>query len=66
MSAIRFGTTVKGGLPHLSFIFRKPEPLGTEFNNVTCYVTGALIVILIQSRKEGMKKSQYHMNLGAR
>ena len=32
MSAIRFWTTSKGNLPHLSFILRKPEPLGTEFN----------------------------------
>ena len=29
MSAIRFRTTAKGSLPHLSYIFRKPEPLGT-------------------------------------
>ena len=31
MSEIRFRTTEKGNLPHLSYIFRKPEPLGTEF-----------------------------------
>ena len=43
MSAIRFWTTVKGNLPHLSFIFHKPEPLGTEFKKIvflshgTCY-----------------------------
>ena len=30
MSAIRFWTTAKGNLPHLSYIFRKPDPLGTE------------------------------------
>ena len=29
MSAIRFWNTVKGDLPHLSYIFCKPEPLGT-------------------------------------
>ena len=29
MSAIRFRTTAKGNLPHLSYIFRKPDPLGT-------------------------------------
>ena len=28
MSAIRFQTAVKGNLTHLSYIFRKPEPLG--------------------------------------
>ena len=34
MSAIRFRTTAKGNLPHLSYIFRKLEPLSTEFNTV--------------------------------
>ena len=34
MSAIRFRTTAKGNLPHLSYIFRKPEPLGTEFKTI--------------------------------
>jgi hypothetical protein len=31
MSAYRPRTTQSGGLPHLSFTGRKPEPLGTEF-----------------------------------
>ena len=34
MSAIRFRTTAKGNLTHLSYIFRKPETLGTEFKTV--------------------------------
>ena len=34
MSAIKFCTTPKGDLPHLSYIFLNPEPLGTEFNMV--------------------------------
>ena len=29
MSELRFPTTSKGYLPHLSYIFRKPESLGT-------------------------------------
>ena len=29
MSEICFWTTAKGNLPHLSYIFRNPEPLGT-------------------------------------
>ena len=45
MSGIRFWTTEKGYLPHLSHIFRKPEPLGTEFKTVTYSVTGALVFI---------------------
>ena len=39
MSDICFWTTVKRNLPHLSYIFRKSETLGTEFKTVTCSVT---------------------------
>ena len=35
MSEISFWTTAKGNLPHLSYIFRKLEPLGTEFRQLT-------------------------------
>jgi hypothetical protein len=31
MSAWRPRTTKHGGLPHISFVMQKPEPLGTEF-----------------------------------
>ena len=34
MSAIRFWNTSKGNLPHLSYIYRNTEPLGTEFKTV--------------------------------
>ena len=62
---IRFRTTAKGNLPHLSYIFRKPEPLGTEFKNVACYVTGALLFIEVKRGKEGMKDICYQQELGA-
>ena len=55
MSVIRFQKTAKGGLPHLSYIFHKPEPLGKEFNTVACSVTGGLLFIKLQKGKEGMK-----------
>ena len=42
MSAFVPQTTALGGLPHLSFIFRKPKPLGTEFKVNGCSVTGEL------------------------
>ena len=54
MSAICFRTTTKGNLPHLSYIFRIPDPLGTEFNTVTCSVTGSLILIEVQRIKENV------------
>ena len=59
MSTIRFRATAKVSLPHLSYISRKPEPLGTEFKIVACYVTGALLFIEVQRGKEGMKHGNY-------
>ena len=65
MSAIRFHTTAKGNLPHLSYILRNPEPLGTEFKTVACYVTGDLILIELNRGKEGTKNRKYQKELGA-
>ena len=65
MSAIRFRTTAKGNLPHLSYILCKPDPLSTEFKTVACSVTGALLFIEVQRGKEGMKHSKYQQELGA-
>ena len=65
MVAIRFWTTLKGNLPHLSYIFRKPVTLGTEFKIVACYVNRALIFIEIQIGKEVVKNRKYHMELGS-
>ena len=63
MSAIRFRTTEKGKLPHLSYIFPKPEPLGKEFKTVACNITGELLFIEFQKGKEGTKHSKYHQEL---
>ena len=64
MSTINFPMKAKWNLPHLSYIFRKPEPLGTEFKTVACYVTGALLFIEVQRGKDGMKHRKYHKELG--
>jgi hypothetical protein len=42
MSAFRPRTSKTGGWPNISFILRKPEPLGTEFKVIACAVTGEL------------------------
>ena len=65
MRTIRFRTTEKGNLPHLSYIFRTPEPLGGEFKTVSCYVTGVLLLIEVYRGKEGMNHSKYQQGLGA-
>ena len=58
MSAIRFRTTAKGNQPHLSYIIRKPVPLGTELNKVACFVTVEFLLVEVQSGKEGMNHSK--------
>ena len=64
MSVIRFRTMEIGNLPHLSYIFHKPEPLWTDFKTVSCYITGALIFIEVQRGEEGEKHIKYHKDLG--
>ena len=65
MSVIRFRTTAKGNLPHLSYIFRKQEPLGTDFKKVACSATGALLYIESHRGKEETKHRNYQQYLGA-
>ena len=48
MSAWRPRTSKNGGLPNISYIIRKPEPLGTEFKTVCCPVTGVMTRMEIQ------------------
>ena len=59
-----FRTTKTGGLPNISYIKRKPEPLGTEFKNVVDGIAGNIIWLEIQEGKERMKNKQFQ-NLGS-
>jgi hypothetical protein len=45
MCAYRPRTSKTGGWPNISYILRKPEPLGTEFKVIACSVTGKLAVV---------------------
>jgi hypothetical protein len=65
MSAWRPRTTALGGLPNISFVVRKPEPLGTEFKTSACPTTGVMTMMEIQRGKEGMKDKKYNRELGA-
>ena len=65
MSEIRFRTTAKGNLLHLSYIFDKPYTLEKEFKKVYCSVTGSLILIEVQRIKEGVKHINYRQGLRA-
>jgi hypothetical protein len=48
MSSYRPRTTATGSLPNISFIFRKPEPLGTEFKCAACPIIGTMKCLEIQ------------------
>ena len=65
MSAWRPRTTALGGLPNISFVVRKPEPLGTEFKTSACPITGVMTMMEIQRGKEGIKDKRYNRELGA-
>ena len=65
MSDIQFFTTSKGDLPHYSYIFRKPDPLGTEMKNVACSMLGTMLHLDIQRSKEAIKTSTFqHFLIG--
>jgi len=64
MSAWRPRTTQYGGLPNLSHIPRKPEPLGTEFKSIADPITGCMLALEIQRGKEGMKDLEYNREYG--
>ena len=63
MSAFVPQTTKTGGLPNLSFIARKPEPLGMEFKVIADGLTGKFVWLEVQEGKERMQHKQ-HQELG--
>ena len=65
MCAWRPRQTKLGNLPNISYIIRKPEPLGTEFKTVCCPITGVMTYMEIQRGKEGMKNMRLQGTLGA-
>ena len=50
-SAISFCTTSKGNLPHFSYIFCKPELLGSRIKIVVCCINGYMILLEIKGAK---------------
>ena len=51
----------EGGLTSLVIYFWNPEPFGTEFNTVECFITGDFIFTEIQIGKSGMNNIKYHL-----
>ena len=56
MSAWVPRTSKTGGLPHLSFIERKPEPLGTEFKVAADFSIGILLHLEVMEGGAAMSK----------
>ena len=61
MSAWRPRTTKQGGLPHISYVPRKPEPLGTEFKTAADPATGVMLALEIQEGKPAMDAMRARM-----
>ena len=59
MNSIRLRTTPKGDLPHYYYIFRKPDKLDTEMNNMECSSLGTILHLETQKGKEAMKTSEF-------
>ena len=65
MSAFKPQTSKTGNLPHLSFILRKPEPLGTELKTVASKASnGPIIHAEIQEGKMPMRAKTYSAEFG--
>ena len=58
-------TTKSGTLPNLTFVARKPRPLGTEFKCIADGMSGCMLWLEIQEGKENMKKKDYQREMGA-
>jgi hypothetical protein len=54
-----------GGLPHLSFIKRKPQPLGTEMKSICEGTMGICLHIEIQKGKVRMARKKWANTYGA-
>ena len=59
MSAWVPKTTPCGGLPNITYVARKPEPLGTEFKVIADATTGCFISVEVQRGKKAMSTAKY-------
>eukprot|EP00873_Tetraselmis_striata_P006958 jgi/Tetstr1/427222/TSEL_017410.t1 len=60
MSAYQPRSTKTGGLPNISFIKRKPKPLGTEGKTACDCATGVMIHFEIQEGRDAMRLMKEH------
>jgi hypothetical protein len=53
-----------GGLPNISYIQRKPKPLGTELKCVAEAATGMMVHLELQEGKDAMRKARFSPEQG--
>ena len=58
-------TTKTGGLPNITYVQRKPKPLGTEFKCFVDAITKIMLYIEVQEGKVRMSSKPHFANLGA-
>ena len=59
MSQFAPQTTKKGGLPNISYIQRKPRPLGTEFKDTCDALTSMMLHLEIQKGEEAQQEMEF-------
>eukprot|EP00873_Tetraselmis_striata_P028533 jgi/Tetstr1/448797/TSEL_036031.t1 len=64
MSAYQPRSTKTGGLPNISFIKRKPKPLGTEGKTACDCATGVMIHFEIEEGRDAMRLKEHAPELG--
>ena len=55
---------LKSDLPHYSYIYRNPEPLGMEIKNLACSRLGTMLYLDIQKGREATKKAKFRLQNG--
>ena len=65
MSAFRPRTTARGGLPNISFVKRKPKPMGTELRCAADGRHGLMLFLKIQEGKDSMRRAPFRNEMGA-
>jgi len=53
-----------GDLPYLSYVNRKPNPIGSEFKNIVDGLSGERVWLELQEGKNRMASKEYQQELG--
>jgi hypothetical protein len=64
MSVFRPRSTATSKLPNISFILRKPKPLGSEFKYIACPVVGTMKCLEIHRGAKPMQNAKYSKEHG--